>query len=51
MTKEEVAMKFIKMPELKADNITKIYKEAEALKKLSHDNIIKLKMTFPMQNL
>jgi serine/threonine protein kinase len=49
MTKEEVAMKFIKLKELKADMVSKIYKEAEALEKLRHTNIIKLKMTFPLQ--
>lgn len=48
MTKEEVAIKFIKIKELKADSITKIYKEAEALRNLDHKNIIKLKMTFPL---
>lgn len=48
MTKQEVAMKFIKMKEMKADNILKIYREADALRKLNHPNIIKLKMTFPL---
>jgi MAP/microtubule affinity-regulating kinase len=51
MTREEVAMKFIKCSELKADSISRIYKETEALQKLSHDNIIKFKMTFPLQSL
>jgi serine/threonine protein kinase len=48
MTKEEVAMKFIKLKELKANMVSKIYKEAEALEKLRHTNIINLKMTFPL---
>ena len=51
MTKEEVAIKFIKVAGSKADMITKVYKEADALRKLDHQNIIKFKMTFPIQDL
>jgi len=32
MTKEEVAIKFIKFKDLKADVVSKIYKEADALR-------------------
>jgi len=31
--------------------IYKVYKEADALRKLNHPNIIKFKMTFPLQDL
>ncbi len=48
MTKEEVAIKFIKVTGSKADMVTKVYKEADALRKLDHKNIIKFKMTFPI---
>ena len=48
MTKEEVAMKFLKVREFKADSIHKVYKEADALRSLNHENIIKLKMAFPL---
>jgi hypothetical protein len=52
MTKEEVAIKFIKMTsDIKTDSILNVYKEAEALKKLNHPYIIKLKMTFPLPDL
>lgn len=50
MTKEEVAIKFLKVRQHKADDIHKIYKEANALRRLDHDNIVKLKMTFPLQD-
>ena len=36
MTKEEVAIKFLKVRELKADAIYKVYKEADALRSLNH---------------
>jgi hypothetical protein len=36
MTKEEVAIKFIKVTEVKADSVVKVYKEADALRKLNH---------------
>ena len=36
MTKEEVAIKFIKVAGVRADIINKVYKEAEALRKLDH---------------
>jgi len=36
MTKEEVAIKFIKVAGGKADMINKVYKEADALRKLDH---------------
>jgi hypothetical protein len=36
MTKEEVAIKFIKVAGVKADIVTKVYKEADALRKLNH---------------
>lgn len=48
MTKEEVAIKFLKVREQKADTIHKIYKEADALRSLNHKNIVKLKLTFPL---
>jgi serine/threonine protein kinase len=48
MTKEEVAIKFLKVREFKADSIHKIYKEADALRCLNHKNIIKLKLAFPL---
>ena len=49
MTREEVAIKFIKVKhDVKADTINRIYKEADALKRLNHPNIIKLKLTFPL---
>lgn len=54
MTKEEVAIKFLNVAAtdvIKADSIMKVYKEAEALRKLNHPYIIKLKMTFPLQDL
>jgi len=49
MTKEEVAIKFLKVREIKADGIHKVYKEADALRSLDHQNIVKLKLTFPLQ--
>jgi serine/threonine protein kinase len=49
MTKEEVAIKFLKVREHKADNIHKVYTEANALRSLNHRNIVKLKLTFPLQ--
>lgn len=49
MTKEEVAIKFLKVREIKADSIHKVYKEADALRSLNHQNIVKLKLTFPIQ--
>lgn len=49
MTKEEVAIKFLKFREFKADNIHKVYKESDALRYLDHNSIVKLKMTFPLQ--
>ena len=48
MNQEEVAIKFLKMDDAKADDITKMYKEADALRSLSHKNIVKLKFTFPL---
>lgn len=51
MTKEEVAIKFMKVKEFKADSIQIVYREADALKKLSHEKIIKLKMSFPLYHL
>jgi serine/threonine protein kinase len=48
MTKEEVAIKFLKVREVKADCIHKVYKEADALRFLNHTNIVKLKLTFPL---
>jgi hypothetical protein len=36
MTKEEVAIKFLKVREIKADGIHKVYKEADALRSLNH---------------
>lgn len=51
MTKEEVAIKFIKVEVMKADSISALYKEADALRKLNHPNIIKLKMSFPLLSL
>lgn len=48
MNKEEVAIKFLKIKEFKADTIHKLYKEADALRSLDHKNIVKLKMTFPL---
>jgi serine/threonine protein kinase len=50
MTKEEVAIKFLKMRELKADSIHKVYQEVDALRKLDHRNIVKLKLAFPLQS-
>jgi serine/threonine protein kinase len=51
--KEEVALKFMRVQEiLKADKITSIFKEAEALKQLKHPNIIEFKdiFTLPYSN-
>ena len=50
MTKEEVAIKFLKMRETKADNIYKVYKEVDALNKLNHKHIVKLKLAFPLHD-
>lgn len=48
MTKEEVAIKFLKVKDHNADTIHKLYKEADALRSLCHGNIVKLKFTFPL---
>ncbi len=48
MTKEEVAVKFLKMREHKADTIHKVYTEARALGYLDHPNIVKLKCASPL---
>ena len=48
MTQEEVAIKFLKMHDVKIEDINNLYKEADALRSLSHKNIIKLKFTFPL---
>jgi serine/threonine protein kinase len=36
--------------EFKLDNIHKFYKEVEALQKLDHRNIVKLKLSFPLSD-
>ena len=52
MNKEEVAIKFIKMTaQMKKDNPSRIFKEADSLRKLTHPSLINIKMTFPLREL
>lgn len=52
VTKEEVALKFVNAHAYgNGGDVNSIFNEAELLKKLNHDNIVKIINTIPLGNL